>query len=42
VTSFLDGLEILDPGVVALHEWRPEGGEFPTNAGWTAVARKPA
>jgi O-methyltransferase involved in polyketide biosynthesis len=42
VTSFLDGLEILEPGVVALHEWRPEGGEFPTSAGWTAVARKPA
>jgi len=42
VTSFLDGLEILEPGVVALHEWRPEGGEFPTDAGWTAVARKPA
>jgi SAM-dependent methyltransferase len=42
VTSFLDGLDILDPGVVALHEWRPEGGEFPTNAGWTAVARKRA
>lgn len=42
VTSFLDGLEILDPGVVALHEWRPEGGEFPTDAGWTAVARKSA
>jgi O-methyltransferase involved in polyketide biosynthesis len=42
VTSFLDGLEILEPGVVALHEWRPEGGEFPTDAGWTAVARKSA
>jgi len=42
VTSFLDGMEIVAPGVVALHEWRPEGGEFPTNAGWTAVARKTA
>ncbi|MDN3359562.1 SAM-dependent methyltransferase [Actinomadura sp. DC4] len=40
VTSFLDGMEIVDPGVVLLHEWRPEGGEFPTDAGWTAVARK--
>jgi hypothetical protein len=37
VTSFLDG----GPGVVRLHEWRPEGGEYATDAGWTAVARTP-
>ncbi|GAB2807586.1 SAM-dependent methyltransferase [Actinoallomurus bryophytorum] len=40
VTALLDGLEIVDPGVVRLHEWRPEGGEYATDAGWTAVARK--
>lgn len=42
VTGFLDGMEIVEPGVVRLHEWRPEGGEYPTDAGWTAVAREPA
>ncbi len=40
VTALLDGLTILDPGVVRLHEWRPYGGEYITDAGWTAVARK--
>jgi SAM-dependent methyltransferase len=40
VTALLDGLEIVAPGVVPLHEWRPDGGEYPTTAGWTAVARK--
>jgi SAM-dependent methyltransferase len=40
VTAFLDGLTIVEPGVVRLHEWRPEGGEYATDAGWTAVARK--
>jgi hypothetical protein len=41
VAALLDGLEILEPGVVRLHEWRPAGGEYATSAGWTAVARKP-
>ncbi len=40
VTSFLDGLEIVEPGVVPLHEWRPDAIEKPTNAGWTAVGHK--
>jgi hypothetical protein len=40
VTTFLDGVEIVEPGVVRLHEWRPEGGEYATDAGWTAVAGK--
>ncbi|MFD0687835.1 SAM-dependent methyltransferase [Actinomadura fibrosa] len=40
VTALLDGLTILDPGVVPLHEWRPQGGEYVTHAGWTAVAQK--
>jgi S-adenosyl methyltransferase len=38
VASFLDGTRIAPPGVVPLHEWRPDGGEYATNAGWTAVA----
>jgi hypothetical protein len=41
VTALLDGLTILEPGVVRLHEWRPYGGEYVSDAGWTAVARKP-
>lgn len=41
VTGLLDGVEIVEPGVVRLHEWRPEGGEYATDAGWTAVARVP-
>jgi hypothetical protein len=40
VAALLDGLTILDPGVVRLHEWRPYGGEYISDAGWTAVARK--
>jgi hypothetical protein len=40
VAALLDGLTVLDPGVVPLHEWRPDGGEYVTDAGWTAVARK--
>ncbi|KAB2374160.1 SAM-dependent methyltransferase [Actinomadura montaniterrae] len=40
VAGLLDGLTILEPGVVPLHEWRPAGGEYITGAGWTAVARK--
>ncbi|WP_412521208.1 SAM-dependent methyltransferase [Actinomadura madurae] len=41
VTALLDGLTIVEPGVVRLHEWRPHGGEYISDAGWTAVARKP-
>jgi SAM-dependent methyltransferase len=42
VTALLDGVEIVEPGVVRLHEWRPVGGEYATDAGWTAVAHVPA
>ncbi|NLU73077.1 SAM-dependent methyltransferase [Streptomyces sp. HNM0575] len=47
VNRFFDGLELVDPGVVVAHRWRPEGGEaqpditdaeFPVYGG---VARKP-
>jgi hypothetical protein len=41
VAALLDGLTIIEPGVVPLHEWRPHGGEYVSDAGWTAVARKP-
>ncbi|RAJ68955.1 S-adenosyl methyltransferase [Streptomyces sp. Amel2xB2] len=47
VSRFFEGLELLEPGVVVAHRWRPEGGEaqsdvtdaeFPVYGG---VARKP-
>jgi O-methyltransferase involved in polyketide biosynthesis len=40
VTGYLEGLEILEPGVVHLCEWRPTRIEKPLRAGWTAVARR--
>jgi hypothetical protein len=42
VTQFFDGLEVLEPGVVKVTEWRPESGlqaEGPTSL-WGGVARK--
>ena len=43
VASFFDGLELVDPGIVQCHRWRPERGvsvdEYQV-AGWGAVARK--
>ena len=43
VASFFDGLEVLDPGVVKVTEWRPRSeleAEGPTSL-WGGVARKP-
>ncbi len=44
VAAFLDGLEVVDPGVVPVLAWRPEGGE-PENPRsayyYAAVGRKP-
>ncbi|MFI1015689.1 SAM-dependent methyltransferase [Streptomyces sp. NPDC020965] len=42
-TSFLAGLEILEPGVVSCSRWRPDpaAGEPPLVAQYGAVARKP-
>jgi hypothetical protein len=41
-TAFLDGLQLVDPGVVQCHRWRPEPGADTTRevSGWAAVARK--
>ncbi|GIE34471.1 hypothetical protein Ait01nite_075160 [Actinoplanes italicus] len=41
---FFDGLELLDPGVVAISDWRPADGDRPTPAEasmYGAVGRKP-
>src|SRR2546427_12930 len=43
VARFFDGLELLEPGVVKVTEWRPESAmqaEGPTSL-WGGVARKP-
>jgi SAM-dependent methyltransferase len=39
VTAFLDGMDIVEPGVVHLCEWQPTRLQKPLTAGWTAVAR---
>ncbi|NKE57993.1 hypothetical protein FXN61_14605 [Lentzea sp. PSKA42] len=40
VTRFFDGLELLEPGVVAVNDWRPDSYEDHTGI-YGAVARKP-
>jgi hypothetical protein len=43
VAQFFDGLDLLEPGVVKVTEWRPESAmqaEGPTSL-WGGVARKP-
>lgn len=45
--TFFDGWELIDPGVVALDDWRPDGHAPPRPEGWdtphyAAVATKPA
>jgi O-methyltransferase involved in polyketide biosynthesis len=43
VTRLFAGLELVEPGVVALQDWRPEPGPEAGNsaAAWAGVARKP-
>jgi hypothetical protein len=43
VSRFFDGLELLEPGVVALPHWRPGTADVQPEsaAGWCGVARKP-
>ena len=43
ILSFFDGLELVDPGLVPKHEWRPVLGETASqtpNISWGGVARK--
>ena len=47
VTSFFDGLELVEPGVVQLSKWRPRPRSSrrpppPCGAGWPASPRSPA
>ncbi|MEU2431182.1 SAM-dependent methyltransferase [Streptomyces sp. NPDC007861] len=39
--GFLDGLDLLDPGIVSCSRWRAEGDPDPEVAQFGAVARKP-
>ncbi|KQX47716.1 MULTISPECIES: SAM-dependent methyltransferase [unclassified Streptomyces] len=40
-TSFFEGLELLEPGVVSCSRWRPTAEEAPVVAQFGAVGRKP-
>ena len=39
--QFLSGLDLVDPGVVPIPQWRPDSADLPEVFGWAAVARKP-
>ncbi len=44
VTRFFDGLELVDPGVVQPHRWRPDPDGPPPageSSAWAGLARKP-
>jgi hypothetical protein len=43
VLRFFDGLDLVEPGVVALPSWRPDSAHVPAEyaTGWCGVARKP-
>jgi hypothetical protein len=40
-TSFFDGLDLVEPGVVPIPQWRPDGPDRPDVDGYAGVARKP-
>jgi S-adenosyl methyltransferase len=40
-TSFFDGLEVVEPGIVPLGQWRPETPDNTVVDGYCGVARKP-
>jgi len=42
VARFLEGLEIAGPGLVQMHQWRPEVSDpVASSSGYAVVARKP-
>lgn len=42
ILRLFDGLELVDPGMVPVHRWRPDpSGASPEVAGWGGVAMKP-
>ena len=43
VVPFFDGLDLVDPGIVAIPQWRPDpGADTAPLPGWVGVAAKPA
>jgi hypothetical protein len=42
VAQFFDGTDLVEPGLVPVHEWRPESGTGDTRNSfiWSAVSRK--
>jgi len=45
VRTFFDGLEVLEPGLGNINDWRPDGREEPQSTAWIefgGLARKPA
>jgi hypothetical protein len=43
VTRFFEGMDLVEPGLVRVEEWRPEPGSGDTHSSfvWSAVGRKP-
>jgi S-adenosyl methyltransferase len=42
VNRFFDGLDMVEPGLVQLHQWRPAGGDMVApSSGYGGMARKP-
>jgi hypothetical protein len=41
ILRFFDGLELLDPGLTRIAEWRPDHPDVPHSHGFAGVARKP-
>jgi hypothetical protein len=40
ISRFFDGLEILEPGLVTVSQWRPNGNDTTTVTEWCGVGRK--
>jgi hypothetical protein len=44
VQAFFEGLEIIEPGLVSVNDWHPDGREEEQTSGWAeygGLARKP-
>ena len=42
IACYLDGLEILEPGLVTCSRWRPDGNDTTPTSEYSAVGRKVA
>jgi hypothetical protein len=41
IAEYFDGLEMLEPGLVTVSHWRPDGNDTTPVTEWCGVARKP-